>query len=267
MSALPSVHPSDDLDDQELYPGIRNVPHRQRRASQSHKQSLAADKLPLKTPRELAEQSDTSDAFAFTYTAARHEAQWLLNSLGEFYEGQWIDDVLRLVKGGKEANVYQCAANETATGLHNGFVAAKVYRPRKLRNLKNDHLYREGRTDLDADGRAVNDDGMLHAMAKRTEYGRELLHISWIEHEVKTMEVLHAAGADVPRPLSSANNAILMGFVGDEDGGAPALSSVNLGLKKSPPPVRARGAQPGTDVGQRSDPRRPVGVQHPVLAG
>jgi len=228
MCAFSSPQNFDDLDDLDFLPDVRNVPHRQRRAGSIRKQALAAHKQPPKPPVEIAEQGDGQESFNFSYTAGRHEGQWLVNSLGGFYEGQLIDDVLRLVKGGKEANVYQCQANPSVQGLPNGYVAAKVYRPRRLRNLKNDHLYREGRSNLDSDGREVTDDGMLHAMAKRTEWGRELLHTSWIEHEVKTMEILHTAGVDVPRPLISGDNAILMSYIGDVDAAAPTLNSVSL---------------------------------------
>jgi hypothetical protein len=65
-----------------------------------------------------------------------------LFKIGEFYEHGWISDVLRRVKGGKEASVYFCRAG---TEVNADFIAAKVYRPRSLRNLKNDHAYREGR--------------------------------------------------------------------------------------------------------------------------
>jgi hypothetical protein len=128
---------------------------------------------------ELAAQEGGQKHFDFTYQASRHERIWLLDSLGAFHEHKWIDDVLRMVKGGKEASVYLCQANPTV-GVD--LLAAKVYRPRMLRNLRKDHIYREGRINLDAEGREVLDDGMLHAMHKKTTYGKELLHTSWIEH-------------------------------------------------------------------------------------
>jgi RIO kinase 1 len=137
------------------------------------------------------------------------------------------------VKGGKEANVYQCLANESVQGLDLPYLAAKVYRPQRFRNLKNDHLYREGRINLDEDGREINDERMQRAMQKKTEFGRELLHTSWIEHEVKTMQILHEAGADVPRVWASGNNAILMAYIGDEDLAAPVLHSVSLNIKEA----------------------------------
>jgi RIO kinase 1 len=233
MGAHASKHILDELADLEDLPRIRNLPGRQRRTGSTKKMVLEAHKLPAPTPDDVADQADGRKEFKFSYTAARHEAIWLVDSLGGFYEGQWLDDVLHLVKGGKEANVYQCLANESVQHIPNGYVAAKVYRPRMLRNLKNDHMYREGRTDLDSDGRTVNDDGMLHAMKKRTEWGRELLHTSWIEHEVKTMEILYAAGLDVPRPLASGDNAILMSYIGDSDVAAPTLNSIRLRDKQA----------------------------------
>jgi RIO kinase 1 len=149
-----------------------------------------------------------------------------MQSLGSFYyEHRWIDDVLRMVKAGKEANVYLCTSGP---GLTAGFIAAKVYRPRMLRNLKNDHLYREGREDLDSNGAVIFDSRELHAMRKKTAFGKELLHTSWLEHEFNTLKLLHAAGADVPQPLACDNNAMLMGYIGDEQVPAPTLNSVHL---------------------------------------
>src|SRR5690348_833034 len=49
---------------------------------------------------------EISRDFKFTYKAARFEEAWLLDSLVDFAEHQWISDVLRKVKGGKEASVY-----------------------------------------------------------------------------------------------------------------------------------------------------------------
>jgi RIO kinase 1 len=72
------------------------------------------------------------------------------------------------------------------------------------------------------------DDGMLHAIEKKTQFGRELLHQSWIAYEFTAMQQLHEAGADVPEPYCMANNAILMEFIGDIGVAAPALNEVGL---------------------------------------
>jgi hypothetical protein len=66
------------------------------------------------------------------------ESEWVVEHLLRFYQTKIITRVLRRVKGGKEANVYCCAAHPD-TGLE--FIAAKIYRPRLMRALRNDAQY------------------------------------------------------------------------------------------------------------------------------
>ena len=177
-------------------------------------------------------QDDSLQSFEFTYKAARFEEGWLLDSLGFFYEQGWISDVLRKVKAGKEASVYLCRSGGQVQAP---LVAAKVYRPRMLRNLKNDQLYREGRTVLDENGKTVLDLGMLKAQKKRSVYGEQIRRQSWIAHEFMALEALKAAGGDVPFPYEMASRAVLMGYLGDELQAAPTLNTVNLaGEEKQP---------------------------------
>lgn len=233
MSGLNDFDEFELLDDGISKYAIRNIPGRARR-NPGKLQAHAVPRPKLSEP-EIVEQDDS---FSFSYHATRHERVWIYDALKGFHDGRWLDDVLRLIKGGKEAHVYQCLANSSVEGLQRPewkqpYLAAKIYRPRKFRNLKNDHLYREGRHNLDEEGREVTNDGMLHAMAKRTEYGRELLHTSWIEHEYNTLRMLYSAGADVPRPLVSSSNAILMSYIGDDDTPAPTLNSVRLSRREA----------------------------------
>jgi len=168
---------------------------------------------------------EISREFQFTYKAARFEEAWLLDSLVEIAEHKWITDVLRKVKGGKEASVYLCTPG---VAVETPLLAAKIYRPRMLRNLKNDQQYRTGREDLDENGNVIVDDGALHAMQKRTAFGEEVRHQSWIAYEFTTLEILYEAGADVPRPYAMEKNAILMDYIGDMSNAAPVLNAVNL---------------------------------------
>lgn len=210
----------DELDDNEQVENFIHKDKRRQRFPERH----------FKYVREansefLKGQDDSSRSFDFTYQAARFEAWWLLESLGDFYEHKWISDVLRRLKGGKEASVYLC---QPGTEVNTDLVAAKVYRPRSLRNLKNDGIYRTGRTDLDADGNALVKEADVGAIIKRTKYGEELRHQSWISYELQTLEMLHNAGADVPKPYAMEKNAILMEYIGDETSAAPTLNSVTL---------------------------------------
>jgi RIO kinase 1 len=201
----------DDLDD---------VPHAQKRLTRKRESKKQETDLKL-----FVRAQEISREFKFTYKAARFEEVWLLDSLVDLAEYQWISDVLRKVKGGKEASVYLCRSGPT---IEAPLVAAKVYRPRSLRNLKNDGQYRAGRADLDESGNVIVDDGALHAMEKRTAYGEELRHQSWIAYEFQTLEMLHAAGADVPRAYAMTKNSILMDYIGDFGNAAPTLNTVSL---------------------------------------
>jgi len=88
--------------------------------------------------------------------------------LFDFYRQNWLDEILQLIKGGgKESSVYQCLANLTAPY---DYIAAKVYRPRKFRQLHNDSLYREGRTHLDDEDQEIRNDRGFQAIQKRTNY-------------------------------------------------------------------------------------------------
>lgn len=210
----------DDLDDNEQTDNFLNKGQRRKRFPEHHFKEVRA-----RESKFLNGQDDSSKSFSFTYKAARFEEWWLLESLGDFYEHQWITDVLRRVKGGKEASVYLCRGGE-ATGSK--LVTAKVYRPRELRNLKNDSIYRTGRTDLDESGNQIIKEADNNAIRRRTNYGEGLRHQSWIAYELKTLELLHEAGADIPKPYAMEKNAILMDYIGDVDMAAPTLNSVTL---------------------------------------
>jgi RIO kinase 1 len=179
-----------------------------------------------------AELNLEEGGFSFTYKASQHEQLWLGKSLQAFYNDSLISDVLAVVKGGKEANVYCCQAHPNI-GME--FAAAKVYRPRMLRNLKNDAAYREGRIFKDEDGKSVFDRRSRLALQKKTRYGVQLSIVSWIEYEFNTLNILYEAGVAVPRPVSQMENAILMEYIGEKDNPAPPLSDVKLERDEAAP--------------------------------
>src|SRR4026209_1478461 len=154
------IHLFDELDDNEQTNNYINKGQRRQRFPPRHFKYVREANAEF-----LDGQDDSSRSFKFEYQAARFEEWWLLESLGDFYEHKWITDVLRRIKGGKEATVYLC---RSGAAIDSPLVAAKVYRPRSLRNLKNDGQYRTGRTDLDENGHAIVKDGDLHAMQKRS---------------------------------------------------------------------------------------------------
>jgi RIO kinase 1 len=202
-----------DLDDESQFEEI-------------HRPRTNKPKLDPQTVQQFIQrQDDAHQTFSFTYKPARFEEGWLLNSLGAFFEQRWITDILGKIKGGKEASVYLCRSGEQVKST---LVAAKVFRPRMLRNLKNDQLYRQDREVLDENGNRIVDLGMLKAQHKRSVYGEQIRHQSWIAYEFQTLRTLHAAGADVPQPFEMGENAILMSYIGDEASAAPTLNTVTL---------------------------------------
>lgn len=240
MSSTSSFQPvnnsrRDDVDqlvDQYLaYEEAYNPISHSRKARRKRKPRLnpAAHKSnPSQEAAQLADELDRREGgFQFTYRPARYEEGFLIDSVQPFFHQHLISDVVAAVKGGKEASVYRCraAAKEETTWL-----AAKVYRPRMFRNLRNDAQYRQGRQTLTADGQVVkkNQHRVMRAIGKKSSFGVQVAHTSWLMYEYTTLQKLHAAGAAVPRPVAAAENAILMDFIGDAALPAPALNEISL---------------------------------------
>ncbi len=135
---------------------------------------------------------------------------------GFFVEGL-ISEVLSTVKSGKEAVVYCCRGGDA---IDQELLAAKVYKPRGFRSFRNDAMYREGRVILNKrDARAF---------AKRSEHGRAVGSALWTGHEWETLSLLYRSGANVPAPIARSAGALLLEFIGNEDGAAPALKASEL---------------------------------------
>jgi RIO kinase 1 len=187
--------------------------------------------------------ADLEGGFCPTYKPSRHEQGWLLSSLRSFYDQGLISDVLARVKGGKEANVYLCRGPEQQDRRAGGvaapdgraapvyrLLAAKVYRPRMFRNLRNDALYRQGRDVMVAGGKAAGKAAgtIARAIRNKSAFGMEAAHVSWLMHEYAALDMLYRAGAPVPQPVAANENCVLMGYCGDEREAAPTLHGVDL---------------------------------------
>lgn len=179
------------------------------------------------------ETAGLEGGFTITYQPARFETTFLRDSVRTFFEQDLIVDILAQVKGGKEASVYRCVAHPT---VDVPLLAAKVYRPRQFRNLSNDAAYREGRQVLKDDGRPIKatDHRIQRALNKKSSYGVQVAHTSWLMYEFKTLERLYAAGAAVPKPYATSENAILMAYIGDAQRAAPTLHESALPPDEAP---------------------------------
>jgi RIO kinase 1 len=197
---------------------------RKRSPKPFHKPKVSPDQVKERLADELGWEND----FRTTYKPSHYEAGWLLSSLRPFLEQALISDIVSLVKGGKEASVYCCAAHPT---MEANWLAAKVYRPRIFRGLTKDQVYREGRDTLTSDGDILheNKDREARAMGKKTTFGVQLSQSSWLMHEFQALERLHQEGSIVPKPYKAGPNAILMEFVGEGIHAAPMLNTIRLG--------------------------------------
>jgi RIO kinase 1 len=178
------------------------------------------------------DETDFVPSYAASLDPLHHERQWLIESVASFYRNNLITDVTRLVKGGKEANVYCCTASQ-ATGL--GLLAAKLYRPRMLRHLKNDAVYKAGRQLRDVEGKQIKGRRYKLALRKKTKFGKRLDIEWWIGNEFLTQRKLYEAGADVPKPVAHQSNTVLMAFIGDSQFTAPTLSEITLDRNEAEP--------------------------------
>src|SRR5580658_4583970 len=97
-----------------------------------------------------------------------------------------IDEVIGQVKSGKEADVFTVRVGEEIR-------CAKVYKEANNRSFRQAVQYQEGRkAQSSRDARA---------MAKRTHHGKKEAEASWMNAEVKALNVLSAAGLRVPEPF------------------------------------------------------------------
>ena len=129
-----------------------------------------------------------------------------------FFEDGWIDEVPFPVKSGREATVYCCKA---CPGKGEAYFALKVYRPREHRSFRNSAIYQEGRV--------LGDARVTRAVKNKGRFGRSVEFGGWLHHEFAVLGILHAAGADVPRPLALGASAMLQVRRRARPAGFPAL--------------------------------------------
>jgi hypothetical protein len=101
-----------------------------------HAQAAQTQKNCGQIVAELAQAPRVAeDLLKFTYQPPRTRGDLAARTSAPFSDQALIEDVLALVKGGKDANVYLCRATPQ---LGTPYLAAKVYRPRQFRNLRNE---------------------------------------------------------------------------------------------------------------------------------
>jgi RIO kinase 1 len=123
-----------------------------------------------------------------------------------------IDDVVRQLKSGKEADVYVVRCGDET-------LAAKIYKEANKRSFRQAVDYTENRK--------VRNSRQARAMSKRTTYGRQQQEAAWQSAEVDALYRLAAAGVRVPRPINFHDGVLLMELVADAHGdAAPRLNDL-----------------------------------------
>lgn len=145
-----------------------------------------------------------------------------LEAIETFTAESLIVDVLGMLSSGKEATVFVCRAHPS-TGRD--LLAAKVYREEHRRSFTNDAVYLAGRFPTAKDQQAL--------LRKRNHKGQATRVNAWIQRELDVLTLLTDVGVRVPVPVSRAGNAILMEYVGTEDGPAPKLRESRPGRERA----------------------------------
>src|SRR5262249_13372649 len=116
----------------------------------SYESSSAVQRWLKQTAYESTE-TEKKPSFNPAFLASRRDAPWILSSLTPLYDQPLITDLVHEPHSGKEATVFCCTAHPD-TGAE--YLAAKIYRPRMFRSLRNDAVYRYSRIQRDEQGQA-----------------------------------------------------------------------------------------------------------------
>lgn len=141
-------------------------------------------------------------------------------SLNPLVEQGLIQEVLRPLRSGKEAQIYLVLVDGEER-------VAKVYKDATHRSFKHRSQYTEGRT--------VRNTRDQRAMRKQTNYGKKKDEDEWRSTEADIIYRLHAADVTVPEPYHYVENVLIMALVRDAQGKpAPRLADVQ------PSPIEAK---------------------------
>jgi RIO kinase 1 len=138
---------------------------------------------------------------------------WVITDLGA------VEADLGVLKTGKEADVHvlrRWVPDGTDTPAVDCYMAAKRYRTSERRLFHRDAGYQEGRR--------VRRSREMRAMARRTEFGKELLSGQWALAEFEALGALLELGLPVPYPVQLDDREMLMEFIGSGGEAAPRLA-------------------------------------------
>jgi RIO kinase 1 len=135
---------------------------------------------------------------------------WVITDLGA------VDEDLGILKTGKEADVHVIRrwvpGSHPDQGRGDGgksvYMAAKRFRGSEHRMFHRDAGYLEGRR--------VRRSRETRAMARRTEFGKQLISNQWASAEFNALAELWSLGLPVPYPVQISGTEVLMEFIGTQ---------------------------------------------------
>jgi RIO kinase 1 len=134
------------------------------------------------------------------------------DSLAPLFDYGILEDVVRPLMSGKEAQVYVVVSGGK-------YCVAKVYKEAQNRTFKHRAEYTEGRK--------VRNSRDQRAIEKRSKHGRAQDEAAWRSTEVDMIHRLHAAGVRVPVPYHFIDGVLIMELIIDADGNpAPRLADL-----------------------------------------
>lgn len=125
-----------------------------------------------------------------------------------------VDEVLRSLMSGKEAQVYLVRCGQEIR-------CAKVYKDVSKRSFTKSVMYHEGRK--------IRNSRRQRAMEKRSKFGRDQREIVWQSAEVDALILLAEAGVRVPKAYGCVDGVLLMELITGADGEpAPRLNDITM---------------------------------------
>lgn len=130
-----------------------------------------------------------------------------------------VDDVLRRLMSGKEADVFVVRCGDDIR-------CAKVYKEADQRGFKQAVQYQEGRK--------VRNSRRARAMEKGSKFGRKQQEETWQTAEVDALRRVADAGVRVPKTYGCMDGVLLMELITDADGDvAPRLGEVTMSAEQA----------------------------------
>jgi RIO kinase 1 len=163
---------------------------------------------------KLTGRQSITQLVSHTVNESDPDAKFENPDLNELSRLDFLDELLSGIKTGKEASVF-LGKNSS------GFVAVKMYTDLRVRSFKRDASYREGRF--------IGDARIEKAIEQGSQKGLDVHQILWVQEEFRQMKHLYEHGVRVPKAIAVNGIALVMEFIGDENGNpAPRVSDLKM---------------------------------------